>query len=261
MRFRFFAMSFLLLILGVACGFGGQATDPSRVYSTGYPTIPSTRNHTPVVMPPTADRSSSEAYVFFAPVIESPLNPDQMSHAVEVLQYRLDHYSWMKGGGTASIEDENVRVDLTESQDLPIVIALGQKAGKTLFIDSETPIPEGAVLSMKNQQVILSDLDIQDAEITKNANGHWQIGITLTEEGREILAEYSSQNIGHFLVILSDDTVIAAPLVREPLSDGFAIISESATQNAMHELYYQIVGGSLPFPLKMISFKKDVQQP
>ncbi len=79
----------------------------------------------------------------------------------------------------------------------------------------------------------------------------YQIAFVLTEEGAKTFGEFTSKHVGEYLGIALDKTLISAPVVREPITDGRGVISGNFTYESANDLAIQLRYGSLPIPLKV----------
>lgn len=72
-------------------------------------------------------------------------------------------------------------------------------------------------------------------------------------EGRDLFAQITRENIGKELAIFLDGVPISAPIVREEITAGEAVISGSFTPEEARELARQLNFGALPVPIEEIS--------
>lgn len=69
-------------------------------------------------------------------------------------------------------------------------------------------------------QPALTEADVQTAELAVTPDGQPAVVLTLTDDGRAVLAELTRTYLGRPLAILVDGEVRLAPIVDEPVSDG-----------------------------------------
>lgn len=79
----------------------------------------------------------------------------------------------------------------------------------------------------------------------------YQIAFVLTDQGAKAFGDFTSQHVGEYLGIALDKTLISAPVVREPITDGHGVISGNFTYESANDLAIQLRYGSLPIPLKV----------
>lgn len=77
--------------------------------------------------------------------------------------------------------------------------------------------------------------------------------LEFTNEGKEIFANLTKENIGKRLAIYLDGASISAPVVREEIKDGKAQITGKFTPKEAKILIRRLNSGALPVPIKLIS--------
>ena len=80
-----------------------------------------------------------------------------------------------------------------------------------------------------------------------------QISLELNDEGKNIFAELTKKNINKQLAIFLDGAPISAPVVREEITEGKAVITGDFTPQAAKELVGRLNAGALPVPIKLIA--------
>jgi preprotein translocase subunit SecD len=93
---------------------------------------------------------------------------------------------------------------------------------------------------------------IDNVQVSRDPSGQYVIQFQLTSEGADIFAEYTTEHVGEFLGIVLDKTVISAPNVNEPITEGEGVISGAFTLESANNLAVQLRYGSLPIPLKVV---------
>ncbi len=78
------------------------------------------------------------------------------------------------------------------------------------------------------------------------------IQFTLTDDGAKIFAEYTAKNVGKFLTITLDKTVISSPRINSAIPGGSGIIEGKFTRDEANRLVLQLKYGALPVPLQVI---------
>ncbi|MFC1831043.1 hypothetical protein ACFL0S_03370 [Thermodesulfobacteriota bacterium] len=77
-----------------------------------------------------------------------------------------------------------------------------------------------------SEQIVLSNADVESACVVSGESGP-QIEIVFTEEGAKRFSTVTEQNIMNPLAILVDGQLLSAPIVRERITGGKALISGS----------------------------------
>lgn len=80
-----------------------------------------------------------------------------------------------------------------------------------------------------------------------------QISIEFNDEGSEIFAKLTKENIGKTLAIFLDGAPISAPTVREEITGGKAQITGQFTPKEAKLLVQRLNSGALPVPISLIS--------
>ncbi|MBI3914537.1 MAG: protein translocase subunit SecD [Chloroflexi bacterium] len=78
------------------------------------------------------------------------------------------------------------------------------------------------------------------------------IQFSFDDDGGKIFADYTSRNVGKFLAITMDKTVISSPVIRSAITGGSGIIEGRFTLEEANRLVVQLKYGSLPIPLKVL---------
>ncbi len=78
------------------------------------------------------------------------------------------------------------------------------------------------------------------------------IQFTLTPDGAKIFSDYTSKNVGKYLAITMDKTVISSPVIKSAITGGSGIIEGQFTLDQANSLVLQLKYGALPVPLKVV---------
>jgi preprotein translocase subunit SecD len=78
------------------------------------------------------------------------------------------------------------------------------------------------------------------------------IALTFNEEGKQLFADITTQNVGKTVAIFLDGNPISAPVVQEPIRDGKAVISGRFTPAEARDLARDLRYGALPVPIELI---------
>jgi preprotein translocase subunit SecD len=99
---------------------------------------------------------------------------------------------------------------------------------------------------------ILTGAELVNAFVTTDELGQYMVAIEFTDEGREAFSAYTAQSVGEILAIVLDKEVISAPSIREPITEGNAVISGDFTYEEANNLAIQLRYGALPVPLVVV---------
>jgi preprotein translocase subunit SecD len=75
-----------------------------------------------------------------------------------------------------------------------------------------------------------------------------------TGDGATVLQQVSAELVNYPLGIFLGDTLLMAPLVKRPITDGLITLS-GASPEGMQELYAILKGGELPVPVSLVSIE------
>lgn len=79
------------------------------------------------------------------------------------------------------------------------------------------------------------------------------VTLSFNDEGKNIFADITKNNVQKRVAIFLDDILISAPVVQTEITDGNAIIEGDFTIDQASELKIQLNSGALPVPVKLIS--------
>ena len=99
---------------------------------------------------------------------------------------------------------------------------------------------------------VMTGADLKEAHVSSNQTGQPAVSFTLSTEGTKIFSDYTSTHTKQYLGIVLDKTVISAPVVNSPITDGQGIIEGGFTAQSANDLAIQLRYGSLPVPVKVV---------
>jgi hypothetical protein len=188
--------------------------------------------------------------VTLAPASGNTWDDTSKALARDVILNRLKYFG--VNGATASVSPNgNLEINLPASANVESVAPLLTHMGVITFVDSTSPFSEGDFID-SNLKIIFTGRNIKSAEVITDSVGQYQIAITLTPEGSQKLADYTGNNVNHYLVIVRDGIVISSPRVNSAITGGKAIIQGDFTQDSASMLAAQLISGALLFPLVIL---------
>ena len=128
----------------------------------------------------------------------------------------------------------------------------------TSTTDAPTATPEAAATIDPNQpaptvyKTVMTGAALEEAHVQADQSGNPGVGFTLTSDGAQIFAQYTTTHQGQYLGIVLDKTVISAPVVNSPITDGQGIIQGRFTAEEANKLAVQLSYGALPVPVKVV---------
>lgn len=133
--------------------------------------------------------------------------------------------------------------------------------GSETNVPEPTPTPaEGettdpAAVEDPTQKVwhtIMTGDQLSDVGVTTNELGEYIITFVLKSDGATIFADHTSANVGKYLAIVLDKTVISAPSINSAITEGEGIIEGNFTYDSANELAIQMRYGALPIPFEVV---------
>jgi len=98
----------------------------------------------------------------------------------------------------------------------------------------------------------MTGADLKEANVQTDSFGKPAVGFNLSDKGAQIFKDYTSTHTGQYLGIVLDKTVISAPIVNTPITDGSGIIQGSFTAEEANTLAVKLSYGALPVPVKVV---------
>jgi len=80
-----------------------------------------------------------------------------------------------------------------------------------------------------------------------------QVGLTFNSDGRKLFSDITKAHVGDYIGIFLNGALIQAPVVREQIPNGQAVISGGFTMEEAQTLVRNLNFGALPVPIKLIS--------
>jgi preprotein translocase subunit SecD len=161
--------------------------------------------------------------------------------------------------------EKRIVVELPGIDDPTVAISTIQETGLLEFVDmGNTPVPAGTriVTDMATSETpdtdeqvwhtVMTGEVIENVQVSRDPSGQYVIQFELDSEGADIFSEYTTVHVGEFLGIVLDKTVVSAPNVNEPITEGEGVISGAFTLESANNLAVQLRYGSLPIPLKVV---------
>jgi preprotein translocase subunit SecD len=96
---------------------------------------------------------------------------------------------------------------------------------------------------------VMTGIDLKGVSVNSPIANSYQIDFELTNNGRDVFAEHTTNNIGKFLAIVLDNKLISAPTISTAIKEGTGTITGSFTVDEANALAVQRRYGSLPIPL------------
>lgn len=175
------------------------------------------------------------------------------------------------GVGEASVQiagDRRIVVELPGATDPEAALNVLGETGQLEFVDMGKITPQEAValegLTMVTDypqapenadqtvyHTVMTGERLAEVGVTKDKLNNYEVAFKLDSEGAEIFSEYTRNNIGNYLAIVLDKTVVSVPRVTVAITSGQGVITGNYTSDSANDLAVKLRYGSLPIPLKV----------
>lgn len=172
-------------------------------------------------------------------VVDENPSAEDMNDTIFKLQKRVEGYSTETA--VYKVGDDRIAVEIPGVTDANAILAELGNPGSLEF-----QMPDGTVFMTGDQ---VADAQAATAQ-NEYGNKEHIVQLTLTDEGAEIFAKVTSENIGQVLPIVYDGEVISYPEVQSAINGGTAQISGMASFQEADVLATQIRIGSLSLQLQ-----------
>ncbi len=185
---------------------------------------------------------------------------DAISSARDIIEKRVNFFGiaepvvqTVKSGATYRIS-----VDLPGVQDVATAVQLIGRTAQLSF-NEETPVTdprqatESSIFNRLTTFTGLSGKHIKKASVDfDNQTGKPVVALEFTSEGAQIFADVTARNINKPVAIVVDNFIISAPMVKQAISEGHAVIQGEFGIEEAKKLAISINSGALPVPVKLI---------
>ncbi len=96
---------------------------------------------------------------------------------------------------------------------------------------------------------VMTGIDLKGVAVNSPIANSYQIDFELTNNGRDVFSEHTTNNVGKSLAIVLDNKLISAPTISTAITEGTGTITGSFTVEEANALAVQLRYGSLPIPL------------
>jgi preprotein translocase subunit SecD len=186
------------------------------------------------VTEPIIQRQGDRDILVQLPGIQDPARAKELIGKTAVLQFKL-------------VRDVDAEPFAKGSQTLP--------AGtQVLYERSKTPAGErkkGQPLLVETNTLMTGDV-VSDARVRPGELPNSRIvALDLNARGARLFEEITAANVNRRLAIVLDDTIYSAPVIRERIPGGRAVISGSFTADEARDLSIVLRTGALPAPVSI----------
>ncbi len=168
-----------------------------------------------------------------------------------------------------SVEDEQIIGKVPASVDVNAMAEKISPIGLLEFVDfRENPMASGSeiVTDFRSSgdgtevwHTVMTNGSVENASVTQDQVGNYQIAFSLTGEGSEIFAKHTSENVGTYLGIVLEKEVISAPRIQSKITGGQGVVTGQFTYEKAAELAAIMKTTALPFPIEYIGGSDAVE--
>jgi len=175
------------------------------------------------------------------------------------------------GVGEVSVQiagDRRIVVELPGATDPETALNVLGETGQLEFVDvGEVSATQALALSgttvvtdypsppETNDEIVyhtvMTGERLSEVGVTRGELNSYEVGFQLDSEGAEIFGEFTKNNVGGYLAIVLDKTIISIPRISVPITGGGGSITGNFDSESANELALQLRYGSLPIPLKV----------
>jgi len=144
---------------------------------------------------------------------------------------------------------------LDEEHDLRDALAGNVPPGSVILYQRKRDPATGAVRKIPylvKEKTLLTGEALKDARVAFDQFNRPYISLTFTPHGAKEFERITGENVGKRLAIILDGTVYSAPVIKERISGGRAVIEGDFTLEEAHDLAIVLRAGALPAPVRIL---------
>lgn len=203
------------------------------------------------------DLSGGTHLVYKADVAE--IAPNEVDGAMQSLRDTIERRVNLFGVAEpiVQVEQGGVFGDANEQRlivELPGVTDIDEAVKKI----GETPTLDFRILNKETEEFLptgLSGRQLKRAEIKFDPNFQNKpvVGLLFNEEGDQLFAKITRENVGEVLGIFLDGQLVEAPFIREEITGGEAVITGDFTIDQAKQVVRDLNYGALPMPISLVN--------
>lgn len=160
---------------------------------------------------------------------------EKMMGAVEVIRGRVDELG-VAEPIIARQGEKRIRVELPGVKDTEKALSIIGQTASLRFVGPD-------------KSVVLTGNDVKDARAIYGPNNEPMVSLKLNPEGKDKFAEATEKFLGQRIAIYLDERIISAPVVKNVITAGEAVIEGLPNIDKAGELAMLIRAGALPVDL------------
>jgi len=140
------------------------------------------------------------------------------------------------------------------------VMLLGQTAQLNFRLEEVLPpqaTESATIYDVFPNQTELTGANLLSAEVKFDPNtGKPQVGLNFDEQGKELFGKLTEENVDKRMAIFLDNFLLSAPVIKEAILTGEAVISGQFELEEAKQLVSQLNAGALPVEIELIEQEK-----
>jgi len=162
---------------------------------------------------------------------------------------------------TKNLDEYHLIVEIPGDVDPKQAASLIGQTAQLDFRLEETLPPEATatatIYDLFAKETGLTGAHLKRATVEFDPNtGKPQVGLEFNEEGKKIFARITKENVGKRMAIFLDMFPLSAPVIKEPILNGKAVISGDFTLEQAKRMVSQLNAGALPVEIEMVQQQK-----
>jgi len=192
-----------------------------------------------------------------ATVTQATLSPQEVDELIKVLENRVNAL-----GLSEVVIYRDKAIPNRIIMEIPLDIKGGKLTpedivellGKPAVLEFRAPDPSGTKCT---DQVLLTGKDLKRAYpgIDQQNNAYYAVYLEFSPEGAKKFAEATQRYLGKPICIFLDNRLISAPVVRDVITGGRAVITGNFTLDEARKLAALLQGGALPAKVKIAEIR------
>src|SRR5437867_4181892 len=200
-----------------------------------------------------AHRSQSRVLVLtFEPRDSAAVTDAELRAARETIVRRFGRA--LRSRSDVVLAGNHLEVSLFDGRDVDLARVIGTQVGAIGFLDSADPVDTGTRVSAALRPVV-TNADIADARPERDSMKGCNLIIRLSPEGQRKMAQYSADNIDHFVLLVRDGQVLQSARLMSRITTEMTL-SGFGDPLALRVLNAEL--GAKPLPIAFQLASEDV---
>lgn len=166
------------------------------------------------------------------------ITPDTIQKALGILRNRVDSLG-VKETNLFPQGDRRIVIEIAGEKDPEAAVDLLKTTSQLEFWDEQG-------------NVLLTGKNLKDAQATVDPQKGAMVQLEFDKEGTKLFAKATQENLGRHIAIVIDNKVISAPVVRDVITTGQAVIEGDFTAKEAQDLAVLLRSGALPVSFKVM---------